>query len=69
MPQGYPALAFGEWETAQATIPHFPLRAGIKSHTLCESIVHLSYEQITHLGYVFCHPRYYNLVIVKPGAL
>ena len=33
--------------------PHFPLRAGIKSHTICESIVHLSYEQITRLRYVF----------------
>jgi hypothetical protein len=57
MPQGYPALTFAEWETAQATIPHFPLRAGIKSHTLCKSIVHLSYEQITHLGYV---PWFYS---------
>jgi hypothetical protein len=69
MPQGYRVLTFAQWETAQATISHVPLRAGIKSHTLCESIVHLSYEQITHLGYVFWPPRYYNLVIVKPGAL
>jgi hypothetical protein len=49
--------------------PPSPLRVGIKSHTICESIVHLSYEEITHLGYALCPPRYYNPDIVKPGAL
>ena len=69
MPQGYGVLTCTQWETAPATIPHVPLRAGIKPLALCKLILHLSYKQITHLGYVLWPPRYYNLVIVKPGAL
>jgi hypothetical protein len=31
--------------------PHSPLRGGIKVHTLCEDIAHLSYEEITRVRY------------------
>ena len=37
--------------------PPCPLRAGIKPHTLCKLILHLSYEQITFWGMYCGHPE------------